>query len=157
MSKKTVYVGVGVPGSGKSTWWETGVGNGTIPKTAVRVNMDQIRKEITGTETDQSKNDLVAKVAKSTLAGALSQHIDVIYWDNTSAQRKYRKEIVEIAKKAGYAVIGIWFDADLSVAKDRNSKRTRKVPEDILEKMHNSIQSVPPSLDEGFDQIIVVK
>lgn len=157
MSNKTVYVGIGIPGSGKSTWWETGTANGTIPKTAIRVNMDQIRKELTGTETDQTRNDLVAKVAKSTLTSALSHNIEAIYWDNTSAKRKYRKEIIDISKKAGYAVIGVWFDTELNVAKERNANRERKVPNDILEKMHENIKATPPSLDEGFDQIIVVK
>lgn len=148
---------IGIPGSGKSTWWETAVANGTIPSTALRINMDTIRKELTGSEENMSKNDLVAKVAKSTLRSALANGIEVIYWDNTSARRKYRKDVIEDAKKANYEVIGIWFKVPLEVAKARNASRTRKVPEDVLDNMYKSIQDTPPELTEGFTQIIVVE
>lgn len=155
--KKTIYMAIGVPGSGKSTWWETAVSKGTIPATALRINMDTIRKELTGSEENMSKNDLVARVAKSTLRSAMSNNVEVIYWDNTSARRKYRKEVIEDAKKANYEVIGIWFKVPLAVAKSRNAARTRKVPEDVLDNMHKSIEETPPELTEGFTQIIVVE
>jgi len=155
--KKTIYMAIGVPGSGKSTWWETAVSKGTIPNTALRINMDTIRKELTGSEENMSKNDLVARVAKSTLRSAMSNNVEVIYWDNTSARRKYRKEVIEDAKKANYEVIGIWFKVPLDVAKSRNAARARKVPEDVLDNMYKSIQEAPPELTEGFTQIIVVE
>ena len=155
--KKTIYMAIGIPGSGKSTWWETAVSKGTIPATALRINMDTIRKELTGSESNMSKNDLVARVAKSTLRSAMANSVEVIYWDNTSARRKYRKEVIEDAKKANYEVIGIWFKVPLAVAKSRNAARARKVPEDVLDNMHKSIEEMPPELAEGFTQIIVVE
>jgi predicted kinase len=156
MTKNTVYMAIGIPGSGKSTWWEAAVKNGTIPGTALRINMDTIRKELTGSEGNMDKNDLVAKVAKSTLLSALANKIEVIYWDNTSAKRKYRRDVIEAAKKAGYDVIGIWFDVPLDIAKARNAARDRKVPEFVLENMHHSLQETKPDLAEGFTQVIVV-
>lgn len=155
--KKTVYMAIGVPGSGKSTWWENAVKNGTIPQYAMRINMDSIRKELTGSESNMDKNDLVAKVAKSTLLGALANSVEVIYWDNTSAKRRYRKEVIESAKKAGYEVIGIWFNVPLEVAKQRNAARDRKVPEHVLDNMHESLMSAKPDISEGFTQVIVVE
>lgn len=147
---------IGIPGSGKSTWWEMGVKSGVIPLNALRINMDSIRKELTGNESDQSKNDLVAKVAMSTLYGALANEIEVIYWDNTSVKRRFRKDVIIAAKKANYDVIGIWFDVDLNLAKSRNAARSRKVPDDIIDNMYATLNNQKPDIAEGFTQIIVV-
>lgn len=156
MSKKTVYMSIGIPGSGKSSWWEHGIQSGKIPKNAIRINQDSIRKELCGDENDQSKNELVSEVAKSVLLNALANKTEVIYWDNTCTNFYIRKEVIDCAKKANYDVIGIWFDVGLEVAKERNNKRERKVPDDIIEGMHKTLQKEKPDMSEGFEQIIVI-
>lgn len=154
----TVYVAVGCPGSGKSTWWENSIKTGAIPATeCTRVNMDTIRKDLCGDESDQSKNGLVSKVAIQNLKSALSHRIPIIYWDNTSASAKYRKEIIREAKRANYDAVAIWFNTPLDVALKRNANRSRVVPEDVIIRMFNNIKSSPPTTDEGFDNIIYVE
>jgi predicted kinase len=156
VEKPAVIVAIGPPGCGKSTWWETGVANGSIPTQSIRINMDTIRKEMTGSESDQSKNYAVSKVAEVKLRACLSERIPVIYWDNTCTKAKYRKDIINLAKSAGYKVIGVHFDVPIKVCLQRNASRTRKVPEDVIERMYASIQENPPTKDEGFDDIIVI-
>ena len=153
----TVYIAVGAPGCGKSSWWERALAEGKIDgETSQRVNMDIIRKDITGSVQDQSKNALVAKIADQNLKSALSHRIPVIYWDNTSAQPRYRKNVIKQAKKAGYKCVAIHFDLNLETILERNAGREIVVPEDVVRRMFNSIKKNPPDMDEGYDNIITI-
>ena len=155
-TQPVIMVAVGTPGSGKSTWWEHGLKEGAIPPQSIRINMDSIRKELTGNESDQTKNGAVAKIAEVKLRACLSERIPVIYWDNTCTKAKYRKDIINLAKSGGYRVMCIFFNVPLKECLRRNSIRPRKVPSDIIERMHASIQENPPCKEEGFDDIIVI-
>jgi len=155
--QKTLYVAVGIPGCGKSTWWEKGKTDGVIPADAVRINMDNIRKNLTGTTEDQTRNSEVAQIAHAHLTCALSGGINTIYWDNTSARRKYRRDLVKDAKKAGYKAIAIWFNIPFDVCLERNNNRDRVVPEDVLRRFANSIGDKGPDYDEGWDDILIVE
>jgi predicted kinase len=155
-SNPIVLVGVGAPGSGKSTWWSEGLKNGLIPRQSTRINMDEIRLHLTGSESDQSQNNTVAKLAEEQLKSNLSNKTPVIFWDNTSAKRKYRKSIIDLAKMSNYKIIAIYWDIPLQTCLERNKSRARMVPEDVILKMYNSIKEIPPTKNEGFDDIIVI-
>lgn len=155
-SKPTVFIAVGCPGSGKSTWWKKGLDDGSIPNTSIRINMDEIRYELTGNESDQTRNYAVSKIAEVKLKSCLSERIPLIYWDNTSTKAQYRKNVISLAKAAGYNVVCLYWNIPINVCLDRNSKRARKVPEDIIRTMHNNIANNPPKNEEGFDDIIVL-
>lgn len=155
--QKTVYVAIGPPGCGKSTWWLHSITNGLIPADrSVRINMDDIREDLTGNAEDQTQNALVAKVAHQNLLNALANRIDLIYWDNTSARPKYRKAVIKPAKEAGYKVVGIYFNLPEDIVKSRNAGRDRKVPEDVIDRFIASLNQNPPTVDEGFDDIITI-
>lgn len=147
---------VGCPGSGKSTWWKEGLKNGSIPTKAIRINMDEIRYQLTGNEADQSKNFVVSKIAETKLKSCLAERIPVIYWDNTSTKLKYRKPIIELAKQAKYNIICVYWDLPIDECKKRNKSRNNVVPEDVIDRMYASIRENPPSNEEGFDDIIVI-
>jgi len=148
---KTLYICVGIPGCGKSTWTE----NFLKDKLSVEViNMDNIRFQVTGNHSDQSKNGLVAAKAMEALKKSMLCGTRDIVWDNTTLSVKYRKPLVSLAKENGYNVIAVFFQVPLEVAKQRNAARTRVVPEDVLDRMFASI--APPSLEEGFTEIIKV-
>lgn len=155
-TKPTLLMACGMPGSGKTSWWFEGLKNGSIPKESIRISMDEIRKEMTGNESDQSKNYVVSKVANIKLKACLSERIPVIYWDNTCTKAKYRKEIIELAKQANYNIVCVYFNIPLAVCLSRNASRSRVVPTDVIENMYNSIKDNPPKNEEGFDDIIVV-
>jgi predicted kinase len=155
MSKRqktnVVYIPVGVPGSGKSTWFAN---QGFDPNKTAYVSMDDIRGKLCGDVSDQSQNAKVGAIAKSMFTLALSIEIPVVYWDATSVKRKYRKELISLAKKAGYKVVAVFFDIPLEVSKVRNAGRDRVVPEHVLDAMYKSMTDQPPTKDEGFDKII---
>jgi predicted kinase len=116
--------------------------------------MDAIRFEVTGNHSDQSKNGIVHAKAMERLKCALIEGVKNIFWDNTTIAAKYRKPLVQLAKDFGYHVAAVYFEVPLNEAKARNSNRSRVVPVDVLDRMFNSL--VPPSLDEGFHEIIKV-
>lgn len=156
-NKNTVYMSIGAPGSGKSTWWLLGQKEGIIPhENVIRINMDDIREQITGDAGDQSQNNLVYKIAMSNLKSALSQQIPVIYWDATSVKRRDRRKMTKLIKQANYDVIGIWFDLPKETLKERNANRDRQVDESVIDRMWKQLNDNPPSLEEGFDQIIII-
>ena len=155
-TKPVLIIAIGAPGSGKSTWWEEGLKNGSIPPQAVRINMDTIRKEMTGDEANQTINQVVYKVAENKLRAFLSERIPVIYWDNTCSKPKARKSIIELAKEAKYNILGVLWDLPLEVCLKRNKSRKRVVPEEYIANMHANIKINPPRKEEGFNDIIVI-
>ena len=146
----TILILIGVPGSGKSTYYANS--KDKFP-THVYINMDSLRKQLTGSEADQSKNAEVAALAQSTLKAALAHGWELIVWDNTSARPKYRKEVIQEAKKFNYKVEGVYFKVPIEVAKDRNSKRKNVVPEEVIDNMFKNLEQNPPKLEEGFDSL----
>ncbi|WP_027482265.1 AAA family ATPase, partial [Deinococcus pimensis] len=68
---KTVYVLVGIPGSGKSTVADALRGRAARrPGRTLTVGSDALRAELTGSETERSMNDLVWEVFFDRVAGA---------------------------------------------------------------------------------------
>lgn len=148
----TAYIFCGIPGSGKSTWFEK---QGFDPKRLAYVSMDQIREQVTGDTSDQTQNALVAKLAKDRYKQSLSLGVPTVVWDATNVARKRRKELIEWAKKAGYEVVCVYFKIPLEVAKERNKLRERVVPEHVLDRMDSQLQA--PDRSEGIDRIITIK
>jgi predicted kinase len=146
---KTLYICVGIPGCGKSTWTEKQTKDAWSSHV---INMDAIRFEVTGNHSDQSKNYIVHTKAVERLKVALAEGIKNVFWDNTTVAPKYRKPLIQLAKDFKYRVVAVFFEVPLDVAKARNSGRSRVVPVEVLDRMFNSL--IPPSLNEGFDEII---
>ncbi len=152
--QKIIYVSVGIPGCGKSTWFENHRKD-TDTTSYATINMDTIREEVTGNPSDQSQNALVASLARQKFLTAVSHGVPVIYWDNTTTQRKYRKELIQVGKKGGYEVVAVYFKVPFDTCAARNKERTRVVPHEVLVRMYNQIQA--PDIDEGWTNIITVE
>ena len=72
-----------------------------------------------------------------------------------SLHRLERRGWIKMAHEFGYDVHAVFFDVPLEVCMERNRKRHRMVPEDVMQRMAQKLR--PPSFDEGFSKIIVVR
>jgi predicted kinase len=98
---------------------------------------------------------MVASLARQKFLTAVSHGIPTIYWDNTTTQRKYRKELIQVGKKGGYEVNAVYFKVPFDICVSRNNGRDRIVPHEVLVKMQSQLQ--PPVSDEGWDNIITIE
>jgi len=145
---KQAILGIGIPGSGKSTILKpmaNQMGYGYV-------NRDDIRAELTGDPADHTREAEVSQIAAAATRDALKQGGVVI--DGTLSKRRDRAETVKLCRQAGAEHIqAIWFDPPLEESKRRNAGRGRVVPNEVLDKLYARLIANPPSLEEGFDDI----
>ncbi len=144
--QKKIYVMVGIPGSGKSTWIRR-----NRQDSWVVVSPDSILESQYNYEwTPERAAEAWAKSYQQFGHGLLQEHTMV--WDATFTSSIMRAAILHIAKGAGYRVEAIFCDTPIDICIDRNQKRNREpVPESTIHRMAQSLQ--PPTEQEGFDSI----
>jgi predicted kinase len=79
----------------------------------------------------------------------------VSYVDATHLTPAERAPYVTIARKFGCDLEAVFFDIPAEICQQRNRQRQRIVPEEAIEAMRSKL--VPPSLEEGFTRITIVK
>jgi len=149
----TLYITVGLPGSGKSTYAK----NFIKDKDVEYLSSDSLRAIYGKDETDQSVTSIVFGHIKKTVDEFLKDGKNVLV-DATSVNRKERSDYINTAKKYGAKVVAIVFKMDRQGLIERNKKRGeqggRVVPDWVIDKMLNKFAE--PSYDEGIDVIIYV-
>lgn len=148
-----VWITVGAPGSGKSTWAKVLVeGDPTI----VRVCPDDNRRAIGGDSANQAVSPQAFAMSKSQVRSALLHNKNVVF-DATNMYRKARKDFIAIGKSYGAKVIAVVFECKKETLLTRNQKRGsvggRVVPEDVIDKMLSRYQQ--PDTTE-FDEVMFV-
>jgi predicted kinase len=79
----------------------------------------------------------------------------VSYVDATHLTVRDRDPYVRIARAFHCDLEAVYFDVPVKVCQERNRLRQRVVPEAAIEAMQAKL--VPPSLEEGFSRIMIVK
>ena len=150
MSK--AIIGIGIPGSGKTTIIKSfAEKNGYI-----YVCPDDIRTELTGNPSDQTKNKEVWEKTHERVLEAIKSGSTVVV-DATFANAEQRKSFLVFLHKAGFEKIqGLYINTPLEIAKERNANRERKVPEHVLERINNFIKENPPEMNDGFDSLFIL-
>lgn len=143
--KNTLYVAIGIPGSGKS--------QAKIKNTKV-VQSDSIRKSLDDGITSDKSSSVVFSIAHGMIDFYLEMGYDV-YFDATNVKIGDRHKLIYKFKNK-CRVVGLVFDTPVETCKLRNSRRRRKVPEYVIDRMYSQLKSNPPSLEEGFDYLIHV-
>ena len=149
----TLYITVGLPGSGKSTYAK----NFIKDKDVEYLSSDSLRAIYGKSEEDQTVTPLVFGHIKKKVDEFLKDGKNVLV-DATSVNRKERSDYINTAKKYGAKVVTIVFKMDRQGLIDRNKKRGeqggRVVPDWVIDKMLAKYEE--PSHSEGIDVIIYV-
>ena len=146
-SKGTVVLAIGLPGSGKSSWFKR---HDIHP-----LSTDLLRELLFDDALEQRFQDLVFSNLRSMLKARLIARRPMNYVDATNLTPHDRHSWIKLAKDYGYDVQGLFFDVPLEVCLERHQKRGRAVPEDIMRKMAGKLK--PPTFEEGFSKITVVR
>jgi len=149
----TIYIAVGLPGSGKSTYAK----NFIKDKDIEYLSSDELRAVFGSGETDQTCTNQVFGHIKRKVDEFLKDGKNVLV-DATSVNRKERADYITTAKKYGAKVVVLVFKMDRQGLIDRNKKRGqeggRVVPDWVIDKMLTKYEE--PSTSEGIDEVIYV-
>src|SRR6202142_3127012 len=145
--KGYVVLAIGLPGSGKTTWFRR---RGVTP-----LSSDLLRNILFDDVEEQRYQGLVFSTLRSLLRDRLIARMPWNYVDATNLSIHERRQWIKMAKSLNYEVHAVFFDVPLEVCLERNSKRDRSVSEDIMRKMAEKLK--PPVFEEGFEKITVVR
>ena len=145
--KGAVVLSIGLPGSGKSTWFKR---HNILP-----LSSDMVRILLFDDVTEQGYQDLVFSTLRSMLRARLLARRPWNYVDATNLSAHERRSWIKLAHDFGYEAHAVFFDVPPEVCIERNRRRERNVPEDVMQRMASKLR--PPKFEEGFAKITVVR
>ena len=144
-----VYMMVGIPGAGKSTWIKN-----NVPDLPV-VSRDIIRAELGMCEpgdkyagTPDEENEVT--MHEYMKMGEYCNGRQSFVIDDTNTHKKYRKQMIDFLREHGAKVVFVHLDTPLDVCKKR---REGQIPPEVMDRIYR--RRVIPSEDE-YDEIINV-
>jgi predicted kinase len=145
--KGIVVLAIGLPGSGKSSWFKR---HNLSP-----LSSDMMRSLLFDDVREQRFQDLVFSNLRSMLKARLIAKRPMNYVDATNLTPQERQHWIKLAKDYNYEVHAVFFDVPLDVCLERHQRRDRVVPEDIMRRMAAKLKA--PDFSEGFAKITVVR
>jgi predicted kinase len=146
-SKGAIVLAIGLPGSGKSSWFKR---HSIIP-----LSSDLIRGLLFDDPTEQRYQDLVFSTLRAMLRARMIAGRPWNYIDATNLSPKERHSWIKMAKDFGYEAHAVFFDVPTEVCMERNRMRSRNVPDEIMQRMGQKLR--PPKFEEGFAKITIVR
>jgi len=145
--KGYVVLAIGLPGSGKTTWFKR---RGVTP-----LSSDMLRSILFDDITEQRYQGLVFSTLRSLLRARLIAKMPWNYVDATNLSPHERRQWIKMARSFGYEVHAVFFDVPFEVCMERNRRRDYMVNEAAMRSMAERLR--PPSFKEGFHKITVVR
>jgi len=150
-TKCKVYLLVGLPGSGKSTWCKE-----NYPDLPV-VSRDIIRAELGYTESVDQKAKLsfaeennVTREEHKQIKMHCEQAEDFII-DDTNITLKFRREMIKMLRDNGAFVVGVQFNTPIDVCIKR---REGQIDSDVMQKINQRMTKLS---EDEVDELIVVE
>ncbi len=144
----TLIMLCGLPGSGKSTYAKS------LQNEYVIHSSDDLREEMFGdvNENSADSNRKLFEELHKRIIRDLQSGKSVVY-DATNINRRKRISFLKEIENISCIKKCVLFATPYSVCLGRNDFRRRKVPEDVIKRMHMSFQ--PPHKSEGWDEISI--
>lgn len=145
----TFIMMIGLVGSGKSTMAQE-----LAEKCDANIHSsDTIREELSGDINNQDINDLVFRTLHNRIKEDLRNGKNCIY-DATNINYKRRMAFLQELKNIPCEKICVLMATPYETCLERNAKRDRCVPEDVIKRMYMNFD--PPHVYEGWNDMIVV-
>ena len=139
-----IVIAVGLPGSGKSTYFKHRGWNA--------ISSDEIRRLIADDPEDQTIHARVFATIRYLIRQRLAAGRPVTYVDATHLTRWERRPYISLARRYGCEIEALFFDVPVETCIQRNERRERVVPRRVIVEMSRKLQV--PTLEEGFDRVI---
>ena len=146
-SKGVVVLAIGLPGSGKSSWFKR--------HKITPLSSDLLRGLLFDDPQEQRFQDLVFSNLRSMLKARLIARRPMNYVDATNLSPHERHSWIKLARDFAYDVHAVFFDVPLEVCLERNQRRKRVVAEDVMRRMAGKLRA--PTFEEGFSKITMVR
>ena len=140
--KGYVVLAIGLPGSGKTTWFKR---RGVTP-----LSSDMLRSILFDDITEQRYQGLVFSTLRSLLRARLIAKMPWNYVDATNLSPHERRQWIKMARSFGYEVHAVFFDVPFDVCMERNLRRDYMVNEAAMRGMAERLR--PPSFKRGLPQ-----
>jgi predicted kinase len=149
-----LYVLVGVPAAGKSTWVKNQVWAKDIPVVSTDHFVEEYAKQQgkTYSEVFQEYMPIAVKLMANQALICQANNLDII-WDQTSCSVATRAK--KIRMLPNYYKIAVVFKTPPTVElKERLASRPGKnIPWEVVSDMAQKLEVEPPTKEEGFDEI----
>ena len=146
MKQKNLYVCVGIPGSGKSTW---------VSKNAERLNAHVVSRDTIRFSLLKKNDGYFDKETEvyNAFIYEIQEHLNKgenVIADATHLNQASRNKLLNRLVLNDVNIIPIFFDTPLRIAMDRNDAREglAKVPRSVMRRM--GAQLVPPHYHEAY-------
>lgn len=149
----TLYMLIGVPASGKSTWVKQNQGSALVASSDDYIEQQAEKKGTTYSDVFDVYIKAANTHAIETARKAFSDKLDLI-WDQTNLTKNGRRNKLKMVPK-DYKKVAVFFPTPhIDVLKNRLASRPGKnIPDYVMTSMMKTIEK--PTKDEGFDEIIV--
>ena len=131
---------VGLQGCGKSTW---------------------VAEQLAETHAVVSKDHWPnARHREARQARVVAEHLAAgrsVVVDNTNPSREERAALVRLAQEAGVGARAVWLDLPFETCLERNLAREGRAQVPLVGVLATRRRLVPPSVDEGFLRVDVVR
>lgn len=149
-----LYVMVGVPASGKSTWIKNQVWAKDIPVVSTDRFVEEYAKEQgkTYSEVFQEYMPIAVKLMANQALICQANNKDII-WDQTSTTVATRAKKIRMLPEY-YKIAVVMKTPPTSMLQQRLASRPGKdIPWEIVSNMAQQLEAEPPTLEEGFNEI----
>lgn len=143
----TLYIPVGIPGCGKSTY-------GSRFGDAV-ISPDYFRELLTGDKANQQVNGKAWELTREIATTRLSYGLDV-YLDATNLVLSWYDKILKHAEFCRQPVTHLIFQVPHEVSKTRNVQRAVPVPDHVMEKMIKRFDALNVNELRTFGEVLYI-